>query len=401
MEQATGINIRPGHDDDGWVPPEPATLSDGTTVQLYKDGEALRAAYAAIESAKRRICLEVYIYKSDATGLAFADLLCSKAAKGVRVYLIYDSFGCADADPEMFNRMRRAGVRAEVFHPHWPWDCRFSWRPINRDHRKLLVIDNELAGLGGLNIADEYAGEWVARLGEKKESDFWRDTAIGLRGPIAHPFLRCFAKTWHYVTHGGRTRTAEFNYGIESLGNHDQGISILASVPTMNSPLRPMLHALFRSARKSIDLTMAYFAPDDDLIDAMCTAAERGVRVRLVLPARSDVPIFLTVGRAFYTKLMSSGVEIYERQTVVLHAKSMVIDGHTSVIGSVNLDYRSIEFNLELSAVIRCETFGTHMRDLFENDIRFSQRIDLNCWRRRPARDQFVQWAVSRARYLF
>ncbi|HWP41503.1 MAG TPA: phospholipase D-like domain-containing protein, partial [Tepidisphaeraceae bacterium] len=158
---AAGINIAPGSDDDGWIVPDPVPLDDGTLVQLYKDGEALRAAYRAIEQARRRICLEVYIFADDDTGRAFAELLCRKAIQGVQVYVIYDSFGSLGTDRQMLRQMQRSGVHLEVFHPVYPWECRYSWRPFNRDHRKLLVIDDEIAGLGGLNVGHEYAGSWV------------------------------------------------------------------------------------------------------------------------------------------------------------------------------------------------------------------------------------------------
>jgi cardiolipin synthase len=145
---------------------------------------------------------------------------------------------------------------------------------------------------------------------------------------------------------------------------------------------------------------MAYFAPDDPLIDELCKAAKRGARVRLIVPGRSDVHLLTLAARSFYERLMSCGVEVYERQGAVLHAKTIVVDGHTSILGSANLDYRSIEYNLELSAAIRNDTFGRQMQDLFENDVLYSKRISLKEWRRRPRWDRFVQWAVSRARYL-
>jgi cardiolipin synthase len=325
-----GINIAPGSDDDGWTVPPPVTLHDGTAVQLYKDGEALHAAFRAIEQAKNRICLEVYIFASDDTGRAFAELLCRKAAEGVKVFVIYDSFGSMQTDRQMFRRMRQSGVRIEQFHPLRPWECRFSWRPGNRDHRKLLVIDDEMAGMGGLNVGREYAGSWVIG-GSKSDNphDFWRDNAIGLRGPAARYFLRSFAKTWHYLTHGGRIRTAEFNYAAETLScpSEADDLCILASVPTLDSPLRPILHTLFRTAKKSIQMTMAYFAPDDDLVNQLCRAARRGVKVQLMLPARSDVHLLTIAARSYYEKLLTAGVEIYERQAVVLHSKTMTIDG--------------------------------------------------------------------------
>ena len=389
-----GVNIEPGSEDDGWVVPPRVTLSDGSTVQLYKDGESLHAGYEAIRQARRRVCLESYIFASDDTGRAFAELLGAKAREGLRVYVIYDSVGSLSSDRKMFHDMARSGVRLQEFHPIRPWECRYSWRPANRDHRKMIVVDDEIAGMGGLNVGAEYAGSWIIKPSQGP-CDFWRDTAIGIRGPAAKHYLKAFARSWNYCNHGGRLRTAEFQHDLQS-----GDLGLLASVPTTNSPLRPFLCKLLRDARKSIYLTMAYFAPDDPLVEELCKAAKRGVRVRLIVPGRSDVHLLTIAARSFYEKLMNCGVEIYERQSVVLHAKTMVVDGHTSIVGSANLDYRSIEYNLELSSIIRNDTFGRQMQDLFENDVMYSKKIDPREWRRRPTWDRFVQWAVSRARYL-
>jgi cardiolipin synthase len=210
--------------------------------------------------------------------------------------------------------------------------------------------------------------------------------------------IGAFSRTWQYVTHGGRIRRAEYQYNID--GRHGDHMGLFASVPTMNSQLRSMLHQLLRSARESICLTMAYFAPDDPLIAELTGAAKRGVRVRLMLPGKCDIHLLIVAARSFYETLLSAGVEIYERQSVILHAKTMAIDGKTTIIGSTNLDYRSIEYNCELSAIVRSEEFGAQMDLLFENDVRFAKRITLKEWRRRPFLDRVGQWAVSRARYL-
>ena len=392
---SSGINTRPGSDDDGWVPTPPVALADGTRLQLYKDGEALHAAYEAMKAARELICLEVYIFASDPTGRAFADVLCDKARQGVRVYVIYDSFGSIYSDRAMFEQMRNAGVRLQEFHPIVPWETRFSWRPVNRDHRKVLVIDGHIAGIGGLNIGGEYAGSWVVPHDGPGPCDPWRDNGVGIVGPASRLFLNAFARTWRYLLHGGPMRRAEYSARLE-----DGELGVLASVPTLSSPLRPNLCRLMRSARRSLLMTMAYFVPDDSLIDELCRAARRGARVRLMLPGRSDVRLVHLAGRSFYETLMSCGVEIYERQAAVLHAKTLVIDEKRTVMGSTNLDYRSIEYNCEISTIIRSHTFGQQMCELFENDVRFARRIELAEWRRRPVRDQFVQWAVSRARYL-
>jgi cardiolipin synthase A/B len=443
---SAGVNLWPGNDDDGWTVPDPVVLADGTRVQLYKDGEALHVAYDAIAQAKFLICLEVYIFANDETGRAFTDLLCRKARQGVRVYVLYDDLGSLGAG-ELFKRLAAAGVRLASFHPVFPWELKFSWRPWNRDHRKLLVIDNEVAGMGGLNVGGNYAGSWVVRnvrnlsgrvagervgramgsaaarvaggskarpampsarsvgdtngdgVAENPACDFWRDTSVGVRGPAARQFQQAFARSWTYVSRGGRIKRAEFIHALDA-NNADNELGILASVPTINSPLRPLLHELIRGSKQSLMTTMAYFVPDDDLVEELCRAARRGVRVRLMLPGRSDVRLVQLAARSFYERLMTAGVEIYERQMVVLHAKTMVVDGRTSVVGSVNLDYRSIEYNMELSTIVRSEEFGRQMIDLFENDVRYAKRISLNEWRKRPWRDRLVQWGVSRARYL-
>jgi cardiolipin synthase len=199
---------------------------------------------------------------------------------------------------------------------------------------------------------------------------------------------------WRYVNSGGKLRNTEILTNLE-----DGQFGILASVPTRRGELIS-LRDMLRKARQSILLTMSYFAPPDELIDELCRAAKRGVKVRLMLPAECDVPLLMTAARSFYETLLQAGVEVYERQGAILHAKSLCIDNYISIIGSTNLDYRSIEYNTELSVIIRHPEFAEHMNRLFENDVCYAKRIHLKEWRRRPLRDRFVQWAVNRARYL-
>jgi cardiolipin synthase len=397
---STGLNISPGSDDDGWTVPPPVYLSDGTRLQLYKDGEALHAAYEAIKHAKKRICLEVYIFADDDTGRAFAELLCEKAQQGVRVYCIYDSIGSHGVShlwrrtAELFMKMRRSGVRLAEFHPLRPWEGRFGWRPVNRDHRKLLHIDDDISGLGGLNVGGEYAGSWVVP-SKAQECDLWRDNAMGIVGPASRYLLQSFAQTWRYIHNGGPAKRAQFHHPLA-----DGEFGLLASTPAMHSEVTDRVRDLLRKARHSIEMTMAYFAPPDELIEVLVKAAKRGVRVRLMLPGRGDVKLLLTAARSFYEVLLPAGVEIYERQYVILHAKTMCIDKEYTVIGSTNLDYRSIEYNLELSALVRSKEFGQQMHTLFENDVRYAKRISLKAWRKRTVLDRMAQWAVKRARYL-
>ncbi len=312
---STGVNIAPGSDDDGWIVPDPVRLSDGTHVQLYKDGEALHAAFEAIKNAKKRVCLEVYIFANDDTGNAFADLLAAKAQEGVQVYVIYDSFGSCGIEQfwcpkaPMFEKMRRAGVRLAEFHPLRMWEGKYSWKPVQRDHRKLLLVDDDIAGMGGINVGHEYAGSWVVASSQAQETDLWRDNAVGIVGPSARWLFQSFARTWKYIHSGGRTRRAEFFHPLDD----GDSLGVLASVPSIDSPLVPRLRERLESAKKSIEMTMAYFAPPDELIDVLCKRAKRGVKVRLMLPGRGDVPILITAARSFYERLLLCGVEVYER----------------------------------------------------------------------------------------
>ena len=399
------------------------TLANGTRLQLYKDGQGLLAAFRAIKHAKIRVCVEVYILRNDETGNAFIRLLCEKAREGVAVYCILDSFGCNPSRGH-FNLLRASGVRVQEFHPIRPWETNFGWRPWCRDHRKLLFVDDDIAGMGGLNIGNEYAGNWVAP-NTKPDSELMRDTAMGMVGASARPIFDAFMANWNYCRTGGRIQRAQVIFNLNlirpSKGNRlgkqkpfspdlpsrllaDEAmlgsVGMLASVPTLASPLRPFLYSLLTQSTRSVWLVMAYFAPDDELVNHLCDAARRGVDVRLVFASASDQPLLTIAARSFYEKFLDAGVKVYERNNVMLHAKTLTIDGVYALMGSTNLDYRSIELNLELSCLIRSEEFVRQVDQLMDHDIRFSTQFDRETWRKRPRFDRFVQWLVSRARYL-
>lgn len=282
----------------------------------------------------------------------------------------------------------------------------------------MLIIDEHIGGLGGLNIGDEYAAEWVAGT-DASTAHLMRDQAIGIVGPSVRPLMRSFATTWHYVKNGGRIKRALYMHKL-SIGPISKGrrigkqrtyrkttarvlqgdFGLLASAPTLASPLRPLLNDLLKHANHSITVVMAYFAPDDELIVNLCDASKRGVRVRLILPARSDLHVMVVAARSFYSTLLNAGVEVYERNEAVLHAKGLVVDDRYTLIGSVNLDYRSIESNLEIASIIDSREFARQVERLMDHDIRFSSKINANEWRERPYFDRFVQWIVSRIRYI-
>ena len=375
-----------------WVTPKTVTLLDGTRVQLLKDGQALRAAYDAIALARRRICVEMYIFSSDEAGLAFVELLCRKARAGVRVYVLYDAFGCHDTDPALFEQLRASGVRLREFHPLAPWRYHGRWRITQRDHRKLILVDDHLAQLGGHNVGAEYAGPWIVRKRRRFRGKPWRDTGLTLEGPQVARLVTAFARIWRYASRGGELAAVEFVTELASTTD----FGVLASAPTQHSRIAPFAQQLIANAQRSLWITTAYFAPTDAIITALCAAVRRGVSVRLILPgAGGDIALLRIAARSFYTELLEAGVEIFERRGPMLHAKTLCLDGEISIIGSANLDYRSFESNCELSVAIRSPALANQMHALFEHDVRHSQRIALATWRHRPWLDAFLQKIVN------
>ncbi len=379
-----------------WITPESVTLLDGTRLQLLKDGQALRAAYDAIAAAQRRVCVEMYIFSSDEAGREFVALLCRKARDGLRVFVLYDAFGCHDTDPAIFEQLRASGARLCAFHPLLvPWRYRGRWRVTQRDHRKLVLVDDNLALLGGLNVGVEYAGPWIVRPRRRYRGKPWRDTGLTLEGPPQVALLvAAFARIWRYANRGGELAAVEYVVPLPADGD----FGVLASAPTQHSRITPITQQLIAAAQRSLWVTMAYFAPTDAIIDALCAAAKRGVTVRLILPGVSDVPLLRIAARSFYTQLLEAGVEIYERRGPMLHAKTICLDAGLSIIGSANLDYRSFESNCELSVAIRSPVLGAQMHAMFEHDVRYSKRITLANWRRRPWLDALLQWLANRLR---
>ncbi len=377
-----------------WITPDSVLLRDGTIVQLLKDGQALRAAYDAILGAQRRICVEMYIFSSDEAGREFVDLLCRKARAGVRVFVLYDAFGSHDSDPAIFAQMRASGVRLCEFHPLSPWLYRGRWRVTQRDHRKLVLVDDHLAQLGGLNVGVEYAGPWIVRPRRRFRGKPWRDTGLTLEGPHVAHLVTAFARIWRYANRGGELGAVEYVVPLAAEGD----FGVLASAPTEHSRITPIARQLFDVAQRSLWITMAYFAPTDAIIVALCAAARRGLSVRLILPGVGDVALLRIAARSFYTRLLEAGVEIYERRGPMLHAKTICLDGEVSIIGSTNFDYRSFESNCELSVALRSATLGAQMHAMFEHDVRHSKRITLATWRRRPWLDALLQWLANSLR---
>jgi cardiolipin synthase len=338
---------------------------------LYRGREAFNRIFGAIGQAREIVCLEFYIFRNDETGEELAGLLKRKASEGVKVYLLYDHLGSFGTPRSFWAGLREAGIRVRASHPFiWTSPRRYQ----HRDHRKLVIVDGRTAFTGGLNIANEYRGLHL----RKKEP--WRDTGVIIEGPAAAALMETFVRAWRTWTR------KEISHGpVEAAPEGDLRVMpIFAHSSRGRRRMRRLLYYSINHAAESIYLTTAYFTPSWRMVETLEEAVKRGVTVRLLVPGRSDQPAAYYAGRAFFKRLIDAGVEIYEYQGMVLHAKAYVFDRVWSIAGSANLDFQSLRWNDEGNVGILDEGFAARMTAMFDEDLKSSERIIREDWARRP-----------------
>ena len=370
-------------------------LIAGNKVTLLFDGPAtMREMMAAARVATSSINLETYIFDQDEIGNEFANVLIDKQRQGVAVNVMVDAVGALATPAAFFDRMRQAGIRVLIFNPVNPAKARGKWELNNRNHRKLMVVDGKVAFTGGINISSTYANSSLFRSRQKPDQVDgdkvgWRDTHVKIEGPAVAPLQWSFIDLW-VQQEGGELPQAEYFPTLTPAG--DKIIRVLASDPDHESDIYKALVVAISEAKKTIHITSAYFVPDQQIVDALIAAAQRGVDVKLVLPGVSDHSLIRYAGQAFYDQLLAGGVHIFELQIAVLHAKTAVIDGGWSTIGSANIDRRSFIHNYELNVVVMDPAFGSAMESAFNEDLRDSKEVLLSRWRHRPWSDRIKEW---------
>lgn len=359
-------------------------LTTGNKVTLLQDGPATyEAMLSAIAGASDHINMETYILDDDQVGQRFARALIDAQARGVQVNLVHDSVGTLNTPAAFFDRLRAAGVRVLEFNPVNPLEARKGWELNQRDHRKLLIVDGSTAFLGGINISGVYSS---SPLGHRHAASGvplpWRDTDLQIDGPVVADMQKLFMGTWQ--SQGGGPLEAR-NYYPRLPAQGQQVVRVIGSAPDETySRIYGTLISALHHAQTSIRITNAYFVPDVQLLDALESAARRGVDVSLILPAQTDSWLVFHAGRVHYERLLRAGVRIYERQGAILHSKTALIDGVWATVGSTNMDWRSFLHNHELNAVVLGPRFGEQLNAMFERDLQKSDRVTLEQWERRP-----------------
>ena len=370
-------------------------LYRGNSARLLVDGpETFAAMKAAIGAARHRVLLESYIVEDRGVASEFADLLVRKASQGVSVALMYDSVGSFGTDRAFFDRLRAGGVAVCAFNPVNPLERPGSWGLLQRNHRKMLAVDNDVAFTGGINLSNVYA-EWSlssahgSRPGVPSPSEGWRDTQIELRGPVVTAMAVVFRESWVGQDCDGTLPPG--TPATRALAGQ-RVVKLVAGDPRQGvNPTYTTLLAAIEAARRSVHLTMAYFAPGPDMVEALCNAARRGVEVVLVLPGRSDVALVLYAARSYYAQLLEAGVQIHEMRHSVMHAKTAVVDGVYSTVGSSNLDWRSIVGNREIDVIVLGDDFGQELEDLFSRDLDIAVPIAPAQWQERGVGQRLLE----------
>jgi cardiolipin synthase len=337
----------------------------GHHLRIFNNGgEAFHDMLREITAAKRYIFLESYIFRHDRVGRVFKKLLIKKAREGVAVYVVFDGIGNLFVPHDFWRKLTRAGAQVFEYGSIRSFLDYFDSKKWIRDHRKMLIIDDKVAFIGGINIGREY---------EKR----WRDTHLKIEGSTVQNIKKIFIDFWN--DHKKKK--------IEISGEwvDDENIKIYHNNASANQfPIRKAYLDLINGAASNLYLTSSYFVPDEGTMAALINASNRGVNVEIILPERSDVWIAQFATFSLIERLLRFGVKIHLYRKTMIHSKMATADHARSIIGSANLDNRSLRRNYEIIAEIKDSKFAFEIERMFECDKRNCHSLNLSQWIHRP-----------------
>jgi cardiolipin synthase A/B len=365
-----------------------APVSYGNDAELLINGDQIFPAYLeSIRGAEETVNLLTYAYWRGDIATEVADTLCDKASAGVECNVVLDAVGAAKMDRKLVGKMRDAGVQVCFFRPPKPYAVK---RLQHRTHRKLLIVDGTTGFTGGVGIAEEWTGD-------AQDPDHWRDSHVRVRGPAVRGLQGAFAENWLECT-GDVLAGDRYLPDIDAIEDGGPMQVMRSSATIGDTNAEALVYLALAAAKRSIELTSAYFVPRPAFTDALVEAAERDVRLRILVPgSHIDKEFVRTAGRAAYDRLLDAGIEVYEYLPTMLHAKSLAVDGVWSSVGSVNFDNRSFQLHDEVSLCVQSEDFAGKLHDAFERDLESSEQIEPGAWAERPvdqrARERVTKYA--------
>jgi cardiolipin synthase len=339
------------------------------SLTLLQDGEQFFPALKeALQSAKESICFQFYVFKDDEIGLEIAEVLKAKARSGVKVRILYDSLGSQSAHRRFFRDLGAAGCEVAPFISTRFRLPTFRFQINFRNHRKLVIVDNDIAFVGGLNVGDEY-------LSRDKKIGRWRDTHLKIVGSPAIQGLQCFVADWYWST----SKVIDFKaqQALEKIGGNSPTL-ILATGPVglrENGSLG-MLNAI-HGAQTRLWISTPYFVPDEQIIAALQLAALRGVDVRVLVAKKTDQKIARLASFTYFDELLPSGIKIYEFKAGFLHQKVLLVDDDLAYVGSTNFDNRSFRLNFEIGAWVQAKEFAGEVETMLNRDFSNSALMDI------------------------
>lgn len=368
-------------------------FADNAFTLLFNGQSTFSKMKELLGSAEKNIHLEYFTFEDvDLGGVTLKALLLEKLAKGVEVHVIHDAYGSQQTPPELFESLKNAGAKITVFHPLNEGSLT---QRNQRDHRKIMVVDGKVAIIGGVNLSKTYQSKGSFKTYKKETVNpltdvVWRDTDVMVQGPILSDIQRIFLSNWDE-----KQPLDESNFFPKLSKQGNQFARVIATPATKqkdtDSPYYLTLLSAIDSAEDRIMINAAYFVPTKAQLQALINAANRGVRVQLLVPSFTDSTLSLLVQRSRYSLLLENQVEIYEMQGQVLHAKTITIDGVWSSIGSSNFDYRSAGINAEVDMVILGKEVAKALEDKFKEDTTSAKKIELEEWKKRGLLERIKQ----------
>jgi cardiolipin synthase A/B len=356
----------------------------GNRIDVLRNGdEIFPAMLEAIRSAERTVDMLTYVYWTGQIARDMAAALCERARAGVRVRVILDAVGAMSMDNALFEEMVEQGVQVERFRELTDRPSRLH----HRTHRKVLICDEVVAFTGGVGIAEEWEGD-------ARDPSEWRDTHFRVRGPAVRRMTAAFIEHWVECGHPSFTEDDRFP-DAEPAGDTEILVLRGSSGPAWHD-VGLTLDVLLRCASRRINLTTAYFAPGERMLDLLCEAAGRGVGVTLLLPgSHLDNRVVHLASSDEYERLMACGIAIHHYEKTMLHAKVLTVDGEIALVGSANIDERSMRHNEELAMLVFDEAVVGILDRHFAEDLAHAEQIDLARWRDRPIWKKWLEAAVS------
>ncbi|HWP23986.1 MAG TPA: cardiolipin synthase [Candidatus Binatia bacterium] len=363
-----------------------APIMGGNRVEILLNGEeTFPAMLEAIRDARRSITYAQYLYQDGAIAYELAEAFAERCRAGLPVHLLIDSHGGGKMPPAIPQLWQEAGCqlqwfrRIKLFQFITPWELlRYNYR----NHRRILVVDGRIGFTGGHGVSDAWTGDG-------RQEDHWRDTDARVEGPIVHQLQAAFVESWRETT-GTMLGGEDYFPRLQSRG--DIYAQVVKSSPFGGSFESYVLFLMsIRSARKSIHFSNPYFLPDERMRQELLNAVKRGVKVVALLPGKIDHKLVYWASRSGFGPLLLGGIEIYEYQAALMHAKTMVVDGVLATIGSTNLDNRSFALNEEINLIVYDRAVAARLEKAFQEDLKHSKKLTYEAWKARPWREKLLE----------